>query len=380
MSKAPGEAIWALGCMTGTALDGAIDLALVRTDGRVLLELGPWGLVPYGDDLRSYMAEAVAAARAWGFQGDAPRILAEAERRFTLAHAEAIRWFLADSGVGAGEVDLVGLHGLTVLHRPSRGGSRGFTRQLGGGALLAREVGIDVAYDFRSADVAAGGEGAPLAPIYHAALLAFSGQPAPAAALNLGGVANVTWWGGGEEIVAFDTGPANGPINEWMEHCGLGAYDVDGAVAARGVVDEARLARLLGHVYFSRPLPKSLDRYDFPAAIAEGLSPADGAALLTAFSAAAVGRGLDLLPARPERLIVCGGGRKNPTLMGEIARRAGVTPVDADDLGWRGDAVEAECFAFLAARTRAGLPLSFPSTTGAPAPMTGGRVARAANS
>lgn len=379
MSKAPGEAIWALGCMTGTALDGAIDLALVRTDGRVILELGPWGLVPYDEGLRGYMAEAVAAARAWGFRGDAPPILAEAERRFTLAHAEAIRWFLADSGVGAGEVDLVGLHGLTVLHRPSRGGAPGFTRQLGDGALLAREVGIDVAFDFRTADVAAGGEGAPLAPIYHAALLAFSGQSAPAAALNLGGVANVTWWGGGEEIVAFDTGPANGPINEWMERCGLGAFDVDGRLAAQGTVDEGRLARLLEHAYFARPFPKSLDRYDFSAAMAEGLSPADGAALLTAFSAAAVGRGLDLLPARPARLIVCGGGRKNPTLMAEIARRAGVTPVDADDLGWRGDAVEAECFAFLAARARAGLPLSFPSTTGAPAPMTGGRIVRAAD-
>ncbi|MDX2233363.1 MAG: anhydro-N-acetylmuramic acid kinase [Hyphomonadaceae bacterium] len=376
MSKAPGDAIWALGCMTGTALDGAIDLALVRTDGAAILELGPWGLVPYGEDLRAFMAEAVTAARAWDFKGPEPAILPEAERRFTLAHAEAIRWFLADVGVAVGDVALVGVHGLTVLHRPSRDGAPGRTRQLADGPLLARELDVAVAFDFRSADVAAGGEGAPLAPVYHAALLAFSGQAAPAAALNLGGVANITWWGGdGAPLIAFDTGPANGPINEWMERCGRGAYDVDGALAASGAVDEERLARLLRHAYFARPYPKSLDRYDFSAAIADGLSPADGAATLTAFSAAAVGLGLDRLPQRPARLIVCGGGRKNPTLMAELAKRTGVAAVDADAVGWRGDAVEAECFAFLAARTRAGLPLSFPGTTAVPAPLTGGRLA-----
>ena len=376
MSKAPDDVIWALGCMTGTALDGAIDLALVRTDGRRILELGPWGLVPYGDDLRGFMAEAVAAARGWAFGGPEPAIFAEATRQFTLAHAEAIRWFCADRGVGLADVAIIGLHGLTVLHRAPVAGMKGATRQLGDGALLARELGIDVAFDFRSADLAAGGNGAPLAPVYHAALFGYSSTFAPAAALNLGGVANVTWWRGGDDIIAFDTGPANGPINDWMERCGLGAYDMDGALAASGRVDEARLAQWLAHPFFAAPYPKSLDRYDFSARLAEGLSPADGAATLTALVAAAVDKGLDLLPARPAQLIVCGGGRRNPTLMAEIARRAKVSAIDADDCGWRGDAVEAECFAYLAARTRAGLPLSFPSTTGVAAPALGGRIAR----
>lgn len=375
MSKAPDDAIWSLGCMTGTALDGAIDLALLRTDGRSILELGPWGLVPYGDDLREFMAEAVAAARAWRFTGPEPAIFAEATRQFTLAHAEAIRWFCADRGVALADVAIIGLHGLTVLHRAPKAGVNGATRQLGDGALLARELGVDVAFDFRSADLTAGGNGAPLAPIYHAALFAHVGCTPPAAALNLGGVANVTRWNGGADIVAFDTGPANGPINEWTERHGLGAYDMDGALAATGQPDEARLARLLEHPFFTARFPKSLDRYDFSAAMADGLSPADGAATLTAFAAAAVGKGLDLLSTRPHTLVVCGGGRRNPTLMGELRRRAGVMPIDADDFGWRGDAVEAECFAYLAARTRAGLPLSFPDTTGVAAPTLGGRIA-----
>ncbi len=363
--------------MTGTALDGAIDLALVRTDGHTILELGPWGLVPYGDDLRGFMAEAVAEARTWSFAGPEPAIFKEAARQFTLAHADAIRWFCADQGMALADIRVIGLHGLTVLHRAPRAGRPGSTRQLGDGALLARELRVDVAFDFRSADLAAGGNGAPLAPIYHAALLAHAQATAPAAVLNLGGVANVTWWNGGEDVVAFDTGPANGPINEWVERHGLGAYDVDGALAASGQVDEARLTRLLAHPFFTAPFPKSLDRYDFSAAMADGLSPADGAATLTAFSAAAVGKGLELLPARPAKLIVCGGGRCNPTLMAELARRALVAPIDADDFGWRGDAVEAECFAFLAARTRAGLPISFPRTTGVAAPVNGGKIARA---
>jgi anhydro-N-acetylmuramic acid kinase len=274
-------------------------------------------------------------------------------------------------------VGLVGGHGLTVLHRAPQGGRRGATRQLLDGARLAREIGIDVAFDFRSADMAAGGEGAPLAPVYHGALLAFAGEAAPAAVLNLGGVANITLWRGGEDLVAFDTGPANGPINEWVERQGLGTYDMDGALAASGCVDEGRVQQWLSHPYFSRPPPKSLDRYDFSAALADGLSPADGAATLTALSAAGVARALEVLPAQPSRLILCGGGRRNPVLVSQIAQRTGRAVIDADDCSWRGDAVEAECIAFLAARTRAGLPISFPATTGAPTPLTGGRIAPA---
>jgi anhydro-N-acetylmuramic acid kinase len=275
------------------------------------------------------------------------------------------------------EIAAVGFHGQSVLHRAPTSARIGATRQLGDGALMAAELGVDVVYDFRSADMAAGGQGAPLSAGYHAALLAGIDAPRGAAVLNLGGVANVTWCGAEGQIVAFDTGPANAPINDFIKSRGLGAMDRDGALALRGNVDEARLARRLDHAYLAQPYPKSLDRFDFGFDWVEGLSDADGAATLTAFSAAAVGKALDLLPERPTRLIVCGGGRRNPALMAALNQRAGIEAVPAEVVGWRGDAIEAECFAFLAVRSLRGLPLSFPTTTGVPAPMTGGRIARA---
>jgi anhydro-N-acetylmuramic acid kinase len=236
-------------------------------------------------------------------------------------------------------------------------------------------LGCPVVYDFRSADVRAGGQGAPLAAAYHQALLRGLGARGDTAVLNLGGVANITWWDGGDRLIAFDTGPANAPINDFVKAHGAGDMDRDGALAARGRVDEARLAALLKHPYLSAPYPKSLDRFDFSASMADGLSLEDGAATLTAFTASAVGKGLDLLPRRPGRLIVCGGGRHNPALMAMLGPRAGVEAVPAEAVGWRGDAIEAECFAFLAVRVLRGLPISFPTTTGVPEPMTGGRVA-----
>ncbi len=363
----------ALGLMTGTALDGFIDAAILETDGETIAALGAWRLHPYGEEMRGRLARAVAAARVWAFDGPPPQAFADVERDFTAAHAEAVRALCADAGLSVSDIDVIGLHGLTVLHRPEAPLQR--TLQIGDGEWLARELGIPVVFDFRAADVAAGGQGAPLAPIYHAALLAWSKVPAASAALNLGGVANVTW-SDGARLVALDTGPANGPLNEWCERCGLGAYDRDGALAAAGRVDEARLARWLDHPFFARPFPKSLDRYDFNAGLVADMSPADGAATLTAFTAASVGRGLDILPSRPSTLIVCGGGRKNPVMMREVETRARVAVCDADSLGWRGDAIEAEAFAFLAARRLRELPLTFPETTGAPTPMTGGRIAR----
>lgn len=368
------QSILALGLMTGTAIDGFIDAALIRTDGVDVGELGSWRLHPYGDALRTRLAQAVAAARAWEFRGPEPAAIAAVERDYTLALAEAVNVLLEEANVQVADVGIVGMHGLTVLHRPGAPVKR--TRQLGDGPLLARELGIDVAYDFRAADVAAGGQGAPLAPVYHAALLRYARCEPPAVALNLGGVANVSYWGGADDIVAFDTGPANGPINEWMERNGRGAFDANGACAAAGTVDERLLARLLEHPFFARSFPKSLDRFDFSADVVRGLSVEDGAATLTAFSAAAVGRGLELLPVRPRELIVCGGGRKNPVLMRELDKRTGAHAIDSDSVGWRGDAVEAEVFGYLAVRVLRGLSLSFPATTGVPVAMTGGRIAR----
>ena len=222
----------------------------------------------------------------------------------------------------------------------------------------------------------AGGQGAPLAPIYHAAILARTDSPPPSAILNLGGVANVTWWGGGLELAAFDTGPANGPVNEWVEAHGRGSYDKDGALAGAGRVHEGRLLEILDNPWFDAPYPKSLDRYDFDAGLVRGLSLEDGAATLTALVGASLNLALALLPSRPQTLIVAGGGRKNPVMMADIEARCGVKLVDADAVGLRGDAVEAECFALLAVRSAQGMALSFPATTGVGAPTTGGVIAR----
>lgn len=367
------EPIWAAGLMTGTVLDGNVDVAFLRTDGARMVEAGPFRLVPYPAGLRACLEATLAAARDWNFEGEEPAIFAEAEARLTDAQADAVAALLADARA-VDRLGVVGFHGQTVLHRGGSDGRRGRTRQLGDGVAMARRLGCPVVFDFRSADVTAGGQGAPLAAAYHAALLNGIDAGPETAVLNLGGVANVTWRGPNGRMVAFDTGPANAPINDFVAARGRGAMDRDGAVAARGRVDEARVAAALDVPYLARAWPKSLDRFDFGTGPAEGLSDADGAATLTAISAGAVARGLDLLPIRIRRLIVCGGGRRNPVLMAMIAEAAGAEAVPAEAVGWRGDAIEAECFAYLAVRVMRGLPISFPETTGVPRPMTGGRM------
>lgn len=366
---------WAIGLMTGTVLDGHIDVAAIRTDGETIGAFGPYELVAYDAAVTPLIEAAVKDALDWQFEGDEPESFGIAERRLSEAQAEAVAGFCERHGLPREDVAAVGFHGQTVLHRPPEAGVVGRTRQLGDGALMARMLGITVVHDFRSADVAAGGQGAPLSPIYHRAMLERIGAGRETAILNLGGVANLTHFDG-ERLIAFDTGPANAPINDWIKAHRVGAMDRDGRLAFAGTVDEARLARLLDHPWLGRPYPKSLDRFSFKMAMAGGLSLEDGAATLTAFTAGAVGRALDLLPARPERLIVCGGGRRNPAIMAAIEARAGVSVVDADAVGLRGDAVEAECFAHLAMRRLADLPISFPLTTGVPRPMTGGVVNR----
>jgi anhydro-N-acetylmuramic acid kinase len=369
------EAGWVAGLMTGTVLDGNIDVALLRTDGERIDRFGPYELAPYPAGTRSLLEETVRQARAWNFDGPEPPIFGQAEEVLTRAQSDAVRLLVERAGLPITDLAAVGFHGQTVLHRAPRDGRRGATRQLGDGALMHALLGIPVVYDFRSADVAAGGQGAPLAPAYHAALLRDLDGGSGTAVLNLGGVANITWTDGDGRVVAFDTGPANAPINDFVRQHGIGEMDRDGDLARAGKVDEARLSALLTHPYLAAPYPKSLDRFDFGAAMADGLGLEDGAATLTAFTAAAVGKALDLLPRRPERLIVCGGGRRNPVLMDMLRERAAVRCELAEAVGWRGDAIEAECFAFLAMRVLRGLPISFPTTTGAPAPMCGGRVA-----
>ncbi len=368
--------VWVVGLMTGTVLDGEIDVALIRTDGENIAEFGAFELVSNPPELNTLLVQTLSAAREWGFNGPEPAIFAEAERALTEAQSQAVLDVVARAGLGMDQIRAVGFHGQTVLHRAPGPDRPGATRQLGDGPLMAQRIGADVVYDLRSADVAAGGQGAPLAPVYHAALLDSIQAGADTCVLNLGGVANLTWRAEDGTIVGFDTGPANAPINDFLRARGLGDMDRDGALARRGTVDEGLLKRRLEHPYLTQPYPKSLDRFDFGHDWVEGLSDEDGAATLTAFSAAAVGKALDILPTRPRRLIVAGGGRRNPCLMDELARRTGAEVLSAEDVQWRGDAIEAECFAFLAVRSLRALPLSFPTTTGAPAATPGGRIAR----
>lgn len=369
---------WAIGLMTGTVLDGFIDVALLKTDGERIIEFGPYSLEPYDNDVIDVLKQTLLAALAWQFKGPEPAIFAVAEKLITEQQSSAVVNVLERESINADQISVIGLHGQSVLHRPPKEGVPGRTRQLGDGLLMNKILGIPVAWDFRSADMKAGGQGAPLAPVYHQALLQ-NAETRPTlavntAVLNLGGVANLTAWGRDNQLIAFDTGPANAPVNDWVGQHTSERMDIDGKLAAQGIVDETRLAELLQHTYFSTAYPKSLDRFDFPASMAASLNLEDGAALLTAFSASAVGKALDLLPIRPDTLVLCGGGRHNPSLVKAINERASVKTVDADTLGWRGDAIEAECFAFLATRVLRKLPLSFPSTTGVRLPCCGGKL------
>ena len=351
----------ALGLMSGTSLDG-IDAALIHSDGRTRVDAGPALTVPYDAAFRARLRAVL------GGRGD----VAGVERELTLRHAAAVTELLAQAGRPAAEVTVIGFHGHTILHAPERGR----TWQIGDGALLAAETGIDVVCDMRGRDVAEGGQGAPLAPLYHAARAA--DLPKPVAVLNLGGVGNLTWIGPGvDQVIAFDTGPGNALIDDWTaRHTGR-PFDADGALARAGRVDQAALAGLLDNPYFAETPPKSLDRDAFDTTPLDGLSPADGAATLTAFTAATVAAALAHLPAPPARWLVTGGGRRNPAVMEALAARLGVAVDPVEAVGWDGDALEAQAFAYLALRSLDGLPLTLPTTTGVPRPTTGGVLHRA---
>lgn len=364
--------------MTGTSLD-ACDMAILETDGDAIAAFGPAGERKLSEETRELALAATEAALKWERGTPEPDVFAATALAVAKEHFEAAEAFLAQNKLGWGDIDLMGMHGQTVLHERPQEGHVGRTVQLGDAQWLADATGVPVAHDFRTADVAAGGEGAPLAPIYHLARAKAAGLAAPLAILNVGGVANVTFWAGGEDIAAFDTGPGNGMIDLLMQSRGAGRYDPDGKYASVGQVDETVLTGLLAHPYFQAPPPKSLDRYDFSLEPLERVRLEDAAATLVAFTAETVKLAFEVMGGSPTELIVCGGGRHNPVLMQAFAERLAVPVATAEDHGWRGDSIEAEAFAYLAARTAAGLPISFPKTTGVAAPMTGGRIARPAN-
>jgi anhydro-N-acetylmuramic acid kinase len=391
-----GKTMRAIGLMSGTSMDG-IDVALIDTDGADSVLRGRALTVPYDEAFRSDLRRAIVDARQLVDRTERPGCLAGVERELTERHAAAVAQFLAQEGLRATDIDVIGFHGQTVLHKAVTSSAlvagepkavldtpplievnevRMLTVQLGDGPLLARRTGIDVVYDLRAADCDAGGQGAPLAPVYHRALAARLPQR-PIAILNIGGVANVTWIGRGGELLAFDTGPGNAMIDDLMQRRLGFSRDEDGALAARGRVHDDYVTQYLRHSYFGEPPPKSLDRNAFALELVGGLSPQDGAATLTAFTAASIARARAHFPEQPLLWVISGGGRRNKTLMGMIAGLVEAAVAPAEAAGMDGDAVEAEAWAYLAVRSLKGLPISFPGTTGAPRPHTGGVLAKA---
>jgi anhydro-N-acetylmuramic acid kinase len=386
-----GKTMRALGLMSGTSMDG-IDVALIETDGEESLQRGPSATFPYSAEVRGQLKAAIDEAKRLERRDERPGVLAVVERHLTELHADAVGRFLADRKLDAAAIDIIGFHGQTVLHRsvvakvfvkaegtgePGVGKARviedrrTLTVQLGDGPLLAKLTGIDVVYDLRAADCAAGGQGAPLAPVYHRALAAKLPER-PVVVLNIGGVANATWIGRDGTLIAFDTGPGNALLDDWMARHTGASLDADGRAAAGGRIDADALTALLTHDYFGKLPPKSLDRNAFSPAPLAGLSLEDGAATLTAFTAAGIARACEHFPEQPRLWVISGGGRRNKTLMAMIAERVGAAVAPAEAAGMDGDAMEAEAWAYLAVRSLKGLPITFPGTTGAPRPLTGG--------
>ena len=361
----------AIGLMSGTSLDG-VDIALIDTDGESRIATGPVGFEPYDERDRALLREALGTARDLQDRTSRPAPLDRAEHLVTEQHVTAVSRFLERYGIAREAIAVVGFHGQTVLHRPSDR----LTVQIGDGAMLAERLGIKVVADLRAADVAAGGQGAPLVPVYHRALVRDGMLVGATLVINIGGVSNVTYVAGDDDPVAWDTGPGNALIDDLMLERTGSAIDRDGATAAAGHVDVKALARLLDHSFFALPPPKSLDRNDFTRTAVDALSTPDAAATLTAFTAAAIAACLTHLPQPPARAVVCGGGAHNAALMGALRGRMPCPVMTGRDLGWLPDAIEAQAFAYLAVRSCRGLPLTFPTTTGVSAALSGGVLFR----
>lgn len=350
------EPIWSLGLMSGTSLDG-VDVAWLQTDGNTIQKMGEGIMVPYPPHLREKIRSILG-------QNIMTLEVRSIERELTLFQAKVVK-----EAQKIQSFDVIGFHGQTIFHAPS------VTRQLGDGALLAKEVGVDVIYDFRSQDMIEGGQGAPLVPIFHRALIETG---APIAIVNVGGVANMTWMQKDWPLIACDTGPGGALLDDWTLKTTGKPYDENGLLSSQGVVNEACIQEWLAHNYFAKSYPKSLDRNDFEYLLKdiEALSPADGAATLVELTARSIIHALTQMPTYPQKLYITGGGRRNLHLIQRLRVLASCAIESVEDLGWNGDLLEAFAFAYLAVRVKVGLPTSFPTTTGVKQPLSGGQLAK----
>ena len=366
--------IHALGLMSGTSMDG-VDVAHLITNGENHIAFGATSFLPYSDTDRSLLRAAIQAAKGLTSRTARPHPIVEAENLIDQRHIEAVRAFRAANPDA--QIDLVGYHGQTILHRPEQR----LTVQIGRGQVLADALQIPVIYDMRAADVAAGGQGAPLVPVFHRALVQAAGLGQNIALLNIGGVANITYLQTPDaDPMACDIGPGNALLDDLMlQRTGV-AMDKDGSTAATGTINEMVLAQYLGDSFFELPAPKSLDRNAFDVNMVEDLTTQDAAATLTAFTAQSIAKLLPHLPGRLSELIICGGGVRNPTLIQFIRDALQCTVSTAEKYGWSADALEAQAFAYLAVRSLRGLDLTFPNTTGVAKAMSGGVLARPADS
>lgn len=371
-----------VGLMSGTSMDG-IDAVLMHTDGLEQVETVSRAEFAYDAAFRREISDAVDLAANFGDEESCRKRLRDLELQITARHEEAVARLLNIEGLSTEHVDLAGFHGQTVLHRPNEG----FTVQLGDGQMLANRTGIPVAYDLRGNDMAHGGQGAPLVPVYHQTLAKLVGVRGPAgfkgarpvAFVNIGGISNITYVGRDGILLAFDTGPGNALIDQWVQSEGGIPFDQDGMIAAEGGVIFTMAERYLADPFFDRAVPKSLDRKDFAPPPAGSANLEDGARTLAHVSAASIIKACDHLPEPPALWIISGGGRKNPAIMQdlrELAKRRNKSRVIAsEEAGLDGDSMEAEAWAYLAVRSLKGLPITFPGTTGCSHPVSGGRLA-----
>ncbi len=355
--------------ISGTSLDG-IDASIIRSDGETVERTGKTYHRPYSREEQDLLREALAEARAEGRPTANNRLINKVEALVTKLHSAVVNNLLAENKLAHEDIDVIGFHGQTVLHGPDDG----WTWQIGDGEKLAGALEIPVVHDLRSNDMAYGGEGAPLACIYHHVVASQNDVDYPIAMLNMGGVANITWIGGpeAEKMLALDTGPANALLDDLVrKHTDL-PYDQDGKISAKGMVDRDMVQGWMKNPYFNLPIPKSLDRDECNVDEVATLSLEDAAATLCAFSVECVNVAEKLCPAPVKHWYVCGGGAHNPVIMNMLdgALEGSVEPVDV--LGFDGDYIEAEAFALMAIRKLYNLPISFPGTTGVSRPVTGG--------